>query len=196
MNLVWLLLMLVLWASIIVLLAVRTKQAHLEPQGADSNLPPPPIMQPAVRAPLTITPRLARREDIITIVPGHHTIPVIVPAFHPVWQERGWKMSESNGAVIYEGAFQVFDEKAGRTRTFPGVIFEAKGRELDVRVQEIPPELYASTGTHPKRFCFRPIDPIKPPVWFQLHWNIPAKDVSSAILYLEKVLYEAINYSW
>lgn len=101
------------------------------------------------------------------------------------WDDRGWlKKQAENGQVIYEGHYQVVDRRSGQTRRFRGVIVVNRG-EVVPYIADPPAEL----RRHPKNPCFQ----LFRPPWFKLHWQRAARNVDDAILYIQRVLDEAIN---
>jgi hypothetical protein len=197
MTLVMLLSLIISAAGILLWLAAGRQGRNAKPQEAETFLPP--LRPRAQREPVTIIPRQGRKEDILTIVPRHKTRPVIRRAPRPVWQEYGWHQRKAKDTVIYSGEYRINDLRTATTQVFKGAL-RVRGNQIDGSVQDIPPELYQSTiNGHPKRYCFRLIDPAgsgSPPLWFRIDWETSPKDPDSALLYIEHILSEAINHSW
>lgn len=107
----------------------------------------------------------------------------IGPRPRGVWEEQGWTRSRNDGTWVYEGYYRVRD-RHGRQRRFPGRVIVRPG-EVRPYIADPPPEL----RTHPKGPCFMLV---RAP-WFRLHWHRPAGNADEAILYIEKVLVEALN---
>ena len=142
-----------------------------------------------------IVPRAERQA--VTIMPKAAL--VITPPRRAIWEDYGWTVQTENGTNEYVGEYQVTDERTGETRVFAGRMRET-GIKIDVYVFDPPPELYPGAvdpNRHPENHCFYAVDPTQPPpAWFTFHWKIPAEDPDSALLYIERVLSEAINHSW
>jgi hypothetical protein len=113
------------------------------------------------------------------------TIPSIVePPPRGAWEERGWTRKQENGHAVYEGHYQVTDRRTNQVRRFRGRVVQQHG--LAITYIADPP---AEIKRHRKGPCFQLL---KAP-WFQLNWHRGAANVDDAILYLEKVLDEAVN---
>jgi len=107
----------------------------------------------------------------------------IGPLPRDAWEEQGWVRHRNDGAWVYQGHYRVRD-RHGRLRRFPGRVIV---RPNDVRpyIADPPVEL----RTHPKGRCFMLVHA----PWFQVHWHRPARNADEAILYIEKILAEALN---
>lgn len=107
----------------------------------------------------------------------------IGPTPRGVWEEQGWTRYRNDGTWVYEGYYRVRD-RHGRQRRFPGRVIVRPG-EVRPYIADPPAEL----RTHPKGPCFM----LAHTPWFQVHWHRPAGNADEAILYIEKVLAEALN---
>jgi hypothetical protein len=108
----------------------------------------------------------------------------IGPQPRSVWDELGWMRTQQAGRQIYEGYFQVAECRTGLRRRFNGRVIAAGG-ELMTYIADPPEEIRG----HPKGPCFT----ADTPPWFHLHWHHPPRTVDDAILYMEKILSEALN---
>lgn len=94
----------------------------------------------------------------------------------PYWQENGWRKQEG----VYSGEFQ---SRFGR---WHGSITVAPSGRIDVYIWNPP----AALEKHPHWPCFRKRDD----GWFFIHPVEPVKDVSAAILSVEKTINESYAY--
>jgi hypothetical protein len=149
---------------------------------------PPLVVAPAATEPLVIAPAPGRRPLVVAARTPDPA--VVAPPPRAAWDERGWTMRQQDGARVYEGEYRIRDRRAGREQRFAGRMREARNG-VTVYIADPPPEI----RSHPKSSCFHLLAPpaTGQPTWFVLHWHRPAKDPDSALLYLEKVLDEAIN---
>ena len=91
----------------------------------------------------------------------------------PYWQENGWRKQDG----VYSGDFQT---RFGR---WPGSITVSPGRRIDVLILNPP----ATLENHPHWPCFRKRDG----GWYFIHPVEPVKDVSAAIISVEKTINES-----
>jgi hypothetical protein len=144
-------------------------------------LPDPPLSDPptkdAAAEVLIIGPAAP-----ILIGPSENL--TIGPAQRAVWDERGWTVQADLDRTTYQGQYQIFDHQQRIPRRFSGWVKETTW-DVVAYIADPPPEL----RHHPKSVCFTP-DQLP---WFRVNWYIPATNVDEAILYVEKVLDEAIN---
>ena len=98
------------------------------------------------------------------------------------WDERGWTQHRENGQNIYSGFYQITHR--GHPRMFPGRMVVNRKR-ITPFIADPPREI----KRHPKGPCFR----LAKSPWFRVEWRRPAQNVDDAILYVEKVLDEAVN---
>jgi len=139
-------------------------------------------------------PILVRPSATGTFVIGpSHEPPVLVappqaltvePPQRAAWDDRGWVKKSENGQEIYEGNYQIADQRSGQMRRFRGVIVVNRGEVLPY-IADPPAEL----RRHPKHPCFQ----LFRAPWFKMHWERAAGNVDDAILYIQRVLDEAIN---
>jgi hypothetical protein len=106
------------------------------------------------------------------------------PPQRAAWDDRGWLKKSENGQEVYEGNYQIADQRSGQTRRFRGVIVVNRGEVLPY-IADPPAELQR----HPKHPCFQ----LFRAPWFKIHWERAAGNVDDAILYIQRVLDEAIN---
>lgn len=139
----------------------------------------PIVVRPALGESLVIGPS---SEPLILIHPERFV--TVEPLPRGAWDDRGWVKRSENGQEIYEGFYQVADRRSGQSRRFRGVVV-VRGGEIVPYIADPPAEL----RRHPKHPCFQ----LCGPPWFKIHWHHAAGNVDDAILYLERVLDEAIN---
>lgn len=148
----------------------------------------PLVVTPGGREPLVISPT-GSRPPVVT--PGGKAPQVIIPPKRAIWDDRGWLEKSENGTTVYTGQYQVSEVRSGEKRHFAGRM-RLTGAVVETYVLDPPPAAYRR---HPKCHCFQVLDAkLDEPVWFRLHWKEAPKDPDTAILYMEKILYEAINY--
>jgi hypothetical protein len=124
-------------------------------------------------------------EPIVVIGPPEPL--VVEPPPRGMWEDRGWtRCDQKNGREVYEGYFQVTRRRTGQPCRYQGCVI-VDHREVVPYIADPPGEL----RDHPKWPCFTLV---KAP-WFRLEWERPAQNVDDAILYVEKVLDEALNKS-
>jgi hypothetical protein len=93
----------------------------------------------------------------------------------PYWRERGWTQQATGR---FTGWYQ-----AGRVR-FEGRV-DAKGRVFLILIHHPPAWLCA----HPHWVCFQH----DKDGWYAVHFGTPPGDVSSGIMKIERILYEALG---
>lgn len=110
----------------------------------------------------------------------------VKPPQRGAWDERGWTNRTDGGREIYEGFFQVANQKRGETRRFRGRIeIGGWGKKISVFIHNPPPEI--------KRHRHGPCFQLMRDGWFSLHWSRPARNADDAILYMERILDESLN---
>jgi len=215
-----LLITLILGACVGLLLVVRrgTRLQEAQPQAGPepSRLPAPArrhtgvpsvigpsetvVLRPADGNPLVIGPASAIRVSPSSQPPGEPVLvrpsedPVLVvrpaeplvvePPPRGAWDERGWARRSNNGRTTYEGYYQVLDRRGQQSRRFPGRV--VVGRRSTTPYIADPPH---QIKRHPKGPCFT----VTKAPWFRIEWRRPATNVDDAILYVEKILDEALN---
>ncbi|GEM_PF-6098870 len=137
------------------------------------------LVGPAPAEALIIGPR-----DEASVVIGPAPTVSVEPPQRPAWDDRGWAKRTENDQVIYEGEYQIADGRSAQRRRFRGVVV-VSGGEVVPYIADPPLEL----RHHPKHACFQ----LFRPPWFKLHWHRAAGNVDDAIIYIERVLDEAIN---
>ncbi len=117
--------------------------------------------------------------DLIKVEPSKTV--TVTPPERGAWDERGWTRTINGGREIYEGYYTV------ATRRFRGRIEVRgnRGRNVTVYIYNPPREI----KNHPHGACFQLVGDD----WFMLHWARPARNVDDAILYMERVLDEALG---
>jgi hypothetical protein len=139
----------------------------------------PIVVQPPATELLIIGP--SRQEALVF---GPAKLVIIEPPQRAAWDDRGWAKRAQNGQDTYQGNYHVADRRSGHRRRFRGTIVVNKGEVL-AYIADPPPEL----RRHPKHACFQ----LSHAHWFKVHWQHAARNVDDAILYIERVLDEAIN---
>jgi hypothetical protein len=137
------------------------------------------LVRPSTKEPLIIGP--SRKEAMVI---GPAEVIAIEPPRRAAWDDRGWAKRTENGQETYTGMYQITDRRSGQRRRFRGTIVVHSGEVLPY-IADPPPEL----RRHPKHSCFQ----LTEPPWFKVHWHHAARNPDEALLYLEKVLDEAIN---
>lgn len=143
------------------------------------SLRPSPVVVGGNRTLLVVGP--SNRGPIVI---GPSSFLRIAPPPRAAWEEKGWIRLPNSANPTYTGEYQVTDHRTGLRQQYPGRI-ELVRREPVAYICRPPVEIRA----HPKGPCFNLIEHD----WFRLHWHRPAKNVDDAILYIERILYEAIN---
>lgn len=115
---------------------------------------------------------------------GPSTALTVEPPKRSVWDERGWHREVRGNQQVYTGPYRITDLARNEPLAYHGVIY-VKRREIVPCIAEPP----AAIKRHPKGVCFTKME--KP--WYRLHWRRAAKNVDEAILYMERVLDEAVN---
>jgi hypothetical protein len=151
-------------------------------------------------------------QKVITVRPSRETIPTLGPIqAHPavvvtpsrtiriepavgqivqppprgVWDENGWSHQASGRDHIYQGTYRVYDPRRHQFSQYHGRIVE-RGNEIIPYIADPPYQI----KHHPKGPCFV----LESTPWFRVHWHHPARNVDDAILYIQKVLEEALNH--
>lgn len=142
--------------------------------------------------PILITPRTRD-----TIVASHREPVVVVSkqreavAARPItslWERNGWTRQDGRRGTVYTGEFRATRARSGARQLFAGRI-EQLGGHCQAYVRHPPPSLLAE---HPKRLCFHALDQ----GWFHMNWWHGTSCVDETIVYVEKVLAEALNGTW
>ena len=151
-----------------------------------------PVIGPALRVivrpgPIRVEPVREReiapiKPPVITAAPAR-AIPVEA-APRAAWDDRGWHLEHAGGEHIYTGFYQVKNRRTGERRQFEGRITQ-RGQTAVPYIADPPIEI----KRHPKAPCFS----VTQAPWFQIHWRRPAANADDALLYVERVLDEAIN---
>lgn len=166
-----------------------------QPTAASSIVIGPPqtvVISPIGEQPLVIAPSQDPTVQPLVIGPSQDLTVVIAPVAsvtvdpppRAAWDDRGWLRRNEKGQIIYEGEYHVADRRSGQRRRFRGVVVQSAG-EVVPNIADPPLEL----RNHPKQPCFQ----LSKPPWFKLHWHRAAGNVDDAIIYIERVLDEAIN---
>jgi len=119
-----------------------------------------------------------------TVIIGLSKPLIVEPPPRGAWDDRGWTMHSENSHKVYEGFYQVTNRRTGQPRRFRGRVV-ANHREVVPYIADPPAEI----RRHPKGPCFKPVNA----PWFRVDWHRPAQNADDAILYVEKVLDEALN---
>lgn len=124
-----------------------------------------------------------RRDRPVTVVkPGIRE--VIHPPARQAWDEKRWTRAENDGAVQLNGRYRVLDRRRGQWREFKGCLRMEEG-EILTYIADPPTEIKG----HPHGACFQLVE--RP--WFLVHWEKPPRTFDDGLLYIERVLSEAIN---
>ncbi len=161
----------------------KSNRAELPPRSAGrpaSGRAESPVIGPAVRRVLVVGP--ARAAAPTKTLPG--PAPVVQAPPRGAWDERGWQHWRERGGTVYAGYYRLLDRRLVQQRRFPGRVIIA-GKQVQAYIADPPPEI----GRHPKGPCFQ----LTSGRWFRVHWHRPAENVDEAILYIERILDEAIN---
>ena len=121
------------------------------------------------------------------ITPGAMTA-TIAPPPRFAWDEKRWRKIREGATTHYLGPYRVFHRRAGQWREFDGRILEDVSG-IKAYVADPPKEI----KLHPKGPCFQLV---KAP-WFRVHWRKQPPNIDGALLYVERILDEALNSrSW
>lgn len=132
---------------------------------------------PAAPAPIVVAPPAAR--PVVVRLP-----PIVVSEVpRAAWDAKGWERRTAPRGATYTGAYEVA-RRGGPILRFAGRI-EQRGERIDAYVAD-PPE---SIRRHPKGQCFALIED----GLFKVHWHRAPRNVDNAILYVERVLAEALS---
>ena len=116
----------------------------------------------------------------VQVGPTHALVVDAIP--RGAWDEKGWNRTTLHGKQVYTGYYDV--KRRGRPVQYAGRVVEEHNTFV-AYVADPPREI----KRHPKGPCFRLI---KAP-WFRVEWRRPARNPDDAILYVQKVLDEALN---
>ena len=149
--------------------------------------PEPIVIAPVVRmdGPATII----RPQQVTTVRASAEPAAVVGPALavsvepprRGAWAERGWIVRDENRKRVYEG-----DYHTGALR-FRGRIEAGEKGKITAYIHNPPAEI----KKHRVGPCFQQCG--IGTAWFVLHWRRPARNVDEAILYVERVLAEAVR---
>jgi hypothetical protein len=122
------------------------------------------------------------QEPAVIVIPRR---PILVgPLPRGVWEDRGWTARVERGRTIYEGFYRVGVGPSRERRQFQGrILIEA--RHVSAYIANPP----VAIKRHIKGPCFTAV---RAP-WFLVHWHRPANNVDDALLYIERILDEALN---
>ncbi len=142
---------------------------------------------------------VAVRPNIAVIGPGRREVVSIGPATllvrpgvaarveappRAAWDDRGWSAEPHGHERVYRGWYNVTNRRTGQALRFEGRITQ-NGHHITPYIADPPPEI----RQHPKAACFT----LTQAPWFQVHWRRAAANVDDALMYVERVLDEAIN---
>lgn len=119
-----------------------------------------------------------------TVVVGPKPTTTIVPPPRQAWDEKRWHRFMNAGKAEMVGAYRIFDRRRRTWRQFDGRIIQQQ-YEFATYIADPPPEVKHHQHGHCLQLIRTP--------WFRLHWNRPPKTVDDALLYVERLLDEAIN---
>jgi hypothetical protein len=100
------------------------------------------------------------------------------------WDDRGWTAEQRGHERVYRGWYHATNRRTGHALRFEGRMTQ-NGQYITPYIADPPPEI----RQHPKAACFT----LTQAPWFQVHWRRAAANVDDALLYVERVLDEAIN---
>jgi hypothetical protein len=129
-------------------------------------------------------PVIVHPNQVTTIAPAKAER--IAPIPRQVWDEKNWSRKVTGKEIVYLGTYHVVVHQTGQVRTFDGRIV-VQGTRITTYIHDPPAEI----GAHPKKPCFAYDDNN----WFRLNWYHAAQSVGSAILYMERILDEALNHT-
>lgn len=148
---------------------------------------PPAIVGPSAGILVGPTPdgpvQIGPSEAPVVVV-GPASVLIVEPPPRGAWDERGWTVRRSNSQATYEGYYHVLDRRTSRLQRYAGRVVARNGRVVPY-IADPPHQI----KRHPKGPCFKPWNL----PWFCVEWRRPATNVDDAILYVEKVLDEALN---
>jgi hypothetical protein len=139
--------------------------------------PPPILVAPAPV--LTVGAAGGRRPELL-VAPS--AVVRVAPEPRAAWDERGWRRTREGAAELYVGNYVV--RRGRRPEAYRGHILVAGGL-VTPYIADPPAEI----RSHRKGPCFQ----LSNPPWFRVHWQRPATNVDDALLYVERVLHEALN---
>lgn len=139
------------------------------------------VVGPTVSIPITAS--VSTRVSESALVIGPSDVVRVEPPRRPAWDERGWRRRVLNGATAYEGEYRV-RRPDGSQLSFPGQI-QMSGRVPATYIADPPPEL----RRHRHGPCFQ----LAKAPWFRVHWHRAPRNVDDALLYVERVLDEAVR---
>ena len=122
-------------------------------------------------------------QPAVIVGPGSSVTRVIPPA-RQAWDEKRWHRFERGGQTELIGAYRLFDRHRNTWRIFDGRIVQ-QGRIVATYIADPPVEV--------KRHRHAPCLQLVKAPWFRLHWNREPKTLDQALLYMERLLDEAIN---
>ena len=152
-----------------------------------------PIVVIGPQDPMVVRPAPIRI-DLIRAVPTEvrPTVVAVAPLVavtieappRAAWDDRGWRLGQHGGEQVYTGWYHVTNRNTGQPLRFEGRITE-RGRTVVPYIADPPVDI----RRHPKAPCFT----VTHAPWFRIHWYRPAANVDDALLYVERILDEAIN---
>ena len=133
----------------------------------------------------TRTPSLVIGRDTVLVI-GPQNCVTVTPPPRPIWDDRGWTVRPHARGNVYTGEYRVRTATMAQPRRFAGCIVQPPWPGTIIAyVADPPPEL----RRHQKGACFQ----LTQPPWFLVHWQQPATTVDDALLYVERVLAEALE---
>ena len=103
------------------------------------------------------------------------------------WDEKKWDWQEINGRRQLVGQYRALHRRSGQWREFDGRLDQTR-RQIATYIADPPPEV----RDHPHGRCLQLVEP----GWFRLHWERNPNTFDDALLYMERLLDEAINHRW
>ena len=133
---------------------------------------PPRILQMSVT-------RIERNDGVPNISPLQ--VPTLRPPNRCAWEEMGWIVRVERGCEVYEGQYR------SGPRRFDGRVQIDRNKRIAAFIYNPPHEI----KSHPKGPCFQQAG--VGTGWFLLHWQRAPSNIDDSILYMQRILDEALN---
>jgi hypothetical protein len=127
---------------------------------------------------------LVARGELGPLVIGPRASCTVAPPPRFAWDEKRWHARENGGTLALVGRYRVFDRRRSAWREFDGRVV-ADGGGIAAYVADPPPEV----KLHRHGPCLQ----LARPPWFRLHWSSAPRTPDDALLYVERMLDEALN---
>jgi hypothetical protein len=100
------------------------------------------------------------------------------------WDEKRWRPVHEGNSTNLAGRFEVFDHRRETWRRFDGRLVQER-YGIATYIADPPPEL--------RRHRHGPCLQLVEVPWFRLHWRHAPSTLDDGLLYMERLLDEAIN---